>query len=79
MNLVSLFCCLNPLPHGVLASFHLTAGGLPRPPKEGDISREKKHYHNPQYNHAGVPTRPPHVFLKKNYSPPPPPPPPAAV
>ncbi len=32
---------INPLPHGVLASFHLTAGGLPRPPKEGDISREK--------------------------------------
>ncbi len=27
----------NPLPHGVLASFRLTAGGLPRPPKEGDI------------------------------------------
>ncbi len=32
---------LNPLPHGVLVSFHLTAGGLPRPPTEGDISREK--------------------------------------
>jgi hypothetical protein len=30
---------LNPLPHGVLASFYLTAGGLPRPPEEGDISR----------------------------------------
>jgi hypothetical protein len=29
--------CFNPLPHGVLASFRLTAGGLPRPPKEGDI------------------------------------------
>jgi hypothetical protein len=32
---------INPLPHGVSASFHLTAGGLPRPPKEGDISTEK--------------------------------------
>jgi hypothetical protein len=31
----------NPLPHGVLASFYLTAGGLLRPPKEDDISREK--------------------------------------
>ncbi len=32
---------LNPLPHGVLASFCLTAGGLLRPPEEDDISREK--------------------------------------
>jgi len=32
---------LNPLPHGVLASFYLTAGGLLRPPEEDDISREK--------------------------------------
>jgi hypothetical protein len=32
---------VNPLPHGVLASFYLTAGGLLRPPKEDDISREK--------------------------------------
>jgi hypothetical protein len=32
---------LNPLPHGVLATFSLTAGGLLRPPEEGDISREK--------------------------------------
>ena len=32
---------LNPLPHGVLATFNLTAGGLLRPPEEGDISREK--------------------------------------
>ncbi len=31
----------NPLPHGVLASFCLTAGGLHRPPEEDDISREK--------------------------------------
>jgi hypothetical protein len=31
----------NPLPHGVLATFNLTAGGLLRPPEEGDISREK--------------------------------------
>ncbi len=33
---------LNPLPHGVLASFYLTAGGLLRPPKEDDISSEKR-------------------------------------
>jgi hypothetical protein len=32
---------VNPLPHGVLATFNLTAGGLLRPPEEGDISREK--------------------------------------
>jgi hypothetical protein len=32
---------VNPLPHGVLASFCLTAGGLLRPPEEDDISREK--------------------------------------
>ncbi len=32
---------LNPLPHGVLATFNLTAGGLLRPPEEGDLSREK--------------------------------------
>ncbi len=32
---------LNPLPHGVLATFSLTAGGLFRPPEEGNISREK--------------------------------------
>jgi hypothetical protein len=37
LNLAS----INPLPHGVLASFYLTAGGLPRPPEEDDISREK--------------------------------------
>jgi hypothetical protein len=32
---------INPLPHGVLASFRLTAGGLPRPPKDDDVCREK--------------------------------------
>ncbi len=32
---------LNPLPHGVLASFYLTAAGLLRPPEEDDIRREK--------------------------------------
>jgi hypothetical protein len=32
---------INPLPHGVLASFCLTAGGLLRPPEEDDISKEK--------------------------------------
>ncbi len=32
---------LNPLPHGVPATISLTAGGLLRPPEEGDISREK--------------------------------------
>ncbi len=42
----SLICSMfmyinNPLPHGVLASFCLTAGGLLRPPEEDDISREK--------------------------------------
>jgi hypothetical protein len=31
----------NPLHHGVLARFYLTAGGLLRPPEEDDISREK--------------------------------------
>ncbi len=31
----------NPLPHGVLASFCLTAEDLLRPPEEDDISREK--------------------------------------
>jgi hypothetical protein len=39
LNMLSNF--FNPLPHGVLASFYLTAGGLPRPTEEGDISREK--------------------------------------
>jgi hypothetical protein len=37
----SLSNTVNPLPHGVLASFYLTAGGLPRPPEEDNISREK--------------------------------------
>ena len=32
---------LNPLPHGVLATFSLTAGGPIGPPKKDDISREK--------------------------------------
>ncbi len=32
---------INALPHGVLATFNLTAGGLLRPPEEGNISREK--------------------------------------
>ncbi len=34
-------CFFNPLPHRVIASFCLTAGGLLRPPEEDDISREK--------------------------------------
>jgi hypothetical protein len=32
---------ISPLPHGVLTSFRLTAGGLPRLHKEDDISRKK--------------------------------------
>jgi hypothetical protein len=32
---------VNPLPHGVLATFYLTAGGPIKPPKKGDIGREK--------------------------------------
>jgi hypothetical protein len=32
---------LNPLPHGLLASYCLTAGGLLRPSEEDNISREK--------------------------------------
>jgi hypothetical protein len=32
---------LNPLPHGVLATFFPTAGGLMGPPKKDDISREE--------------------------------------
>jgi hypothetical protein len=32
---------INPLPHGVLATFSPTAGGLMGPPKKDDISREK--------------------------------------
>ena len=32
---------VNPLPHGVLATFSPTAGGLMGPPKKDDISREK--------------------------------------
>ncbi len=31
----------NPLSDGVLVTFNLTAGGLLRPPEEGDISLEK--------------------------------------
>jgi hypothetical protein len=31
---------INPLPHGVLATFSLTAGGLMSPPIKDDISRE---------------------------------------
>ncbi len=31
----------NPLPHGVLATFFPTAGGLIGPPKKDDISRQK--------------------------------------
>ncbi len=34
-------CLINPLPHGVLATFYPTAGGLMGPPKKDDISREK--------------------------------------
>ncbi len=41
----SFFCCsflpfLNPLPHGVLATFFLTAGGFMSPPIKDDISRK---------------------------------------
>jgi hypothetical protein len=32
---------LNPLPHGVLATFYPTARGPMGPPKKDDISREK--------------------------------------
>jgi hypothetical protein len=32
---------INPLPHGVLATFFLTAGGPIDPPKKDDISRKK--------------------------------------
>jgi hypothetical protein len=39
--LVFFSTAVNPFPHGVLASFCLTAGGLLRPPEEDDISREK--------------------------------------
>ena len=37
----SRLCTFNPLPHGVLATFSLTAGGPIGPPKKDDISREK--------------------------------------
>jgi hypothetical protein len=33
-------CSINPLPHGVLATFFLTAGGFMSPPIKDDISRE---------------------------------------
>jgi hypothetical protein len=33
--------CFNPLPHGVLATFSLTAGGPIEPPKKDDIGKEK--------------------------------------
>jgi hypothetical protein len=36
-----IFHIFNPLPHGVLATFSLTAGGPIGPPKKDDISREK--------------------------------------
>ena len=36
--LLVIMLCFNPLPHGLLAAFFLTAGGLPRPPEEDDIS-----------------------------------------
>ena len=32
---------INPLPHGVLATFYPMAGGPMGPPKKDDISREK--------------------------------------
>jgi hypothetical protein len=32
---------INPIPHGVIATFSLTAGGFIGPPKKDDISREK--------------------------------------
>ncbi len=32
---------VNPLPHGVLATFSLTAWGFIGPPKKDDINREK--------------------------------------
>jgi hypothetical protein len=41
INSVTNVSCLgtyNPLPHRVMATFSLTAGGLIRPPEEGDIS-----------------------------------------
>ncbi len=34
-------CAINPLPHGVPATFFLTAVGPIDPPKKDDISREK--------------------------------------
>jgi hypothetical protein len=37
----ALFLEVNPLPHGVLATFSPTAGGLMGLPKKDDISREK--------------------------------------
>ncbi len=58
----------NPLPHGVLASFHLTAGGLPRPPKEGDISTEKTILMTSLRVWYGL-----HEWVENNFSAPPPP------
>ncbi len=41
-NHISFVCVwINPLPHGVLATFFLTAGGPIDPPKKNDICREK--------------------------------------
>ena len=36
---ISMDSTFNPLPHGVLATFSLTAGGLIEPSKKDDISR----------------------------------------
>ncbi len=38
LSQMSLTLVINPLPHGVLATFSLTAGGPIGPPKKDDIS-----------------------------------------
>ena len=64
---------INPLPHGVLATFFPTAGGLMSPPKKDDISRDKTILMTSLriYRASAVSSR----GLHYTYRPPPPPPP----
>jgi hypothetical protein len=61
---------INPLPHGVLATFSSTAGGLMGPPKKDDISREKTILMTSLRTHRASAVSSPGL----NYTYPPPPP-----
>ena len=65
-----LFFFINPLPHGVLATFSLTAWGFMGPPKKDDISKENAVW----WRHCGPIGPPPWVALDSHNTYPPSPP-----